>query len=948
MFIAVSSLYSLQSERDLFREAENRFLGGDYILALNLYNEFLREYPLSEHVPDIQFRKAIALYRTGKPEEAFELFRRIEQRYRSTRYFPLVPFWKGLIRFEGGDYGKAVDFFKDYLGTGTDALVEDTLLYLGIALEKTGELEEALKYLSRLMELRDPVDEQYGFTLLCSILVRSGAYTELLQRIQGVDPEAFRTDLGEKLLLYRAEGLWNTGRTEEAARQYKAILDAPPEVSAVAFQRLFSYYRKAGDDEALQDILDRAERALAGELDVLKDFWLRIGIESFKDERYETARIYLQRIWNAFEAGEVDPLVPLYLSQLYSLQGNPARGILILEEYRSAAEETNEFILFQLSGLYLTLEKWPETIDTCTAFLKDFPDSVRTGEVSYRLAFSLYRTGRLEEALERSRQALHGGTVKSERIKLLKLTAALQRKLGKEDQAMETLEEYHALNPSDLDAAIQIAEIAFKRHEYDIVLEHASAAVGEPGKRGLLADYLTGLSLVTRKKYSEALTRLEDITHDAAVESGVEDVYPYALFYRGWIHYRLVEYREALDKFEILTESYPSFGLSLEALYLAGWCSFSLEEYDKALMFFGNYGSRAPQGRKDRGLYMHAKCYAALGSYREAAAVLMPIYNEKPTSSFADDALFEHAGILEKTGNLTEAAGLYRELYYRYPESPFGEEGLFRRAEILYRQEKWHEAREAFYNVRVAYPDGSLLDAALYWGGMASLEAGEPFGAVLLWEKLIRERHNSTFRPDALLKTARVYRESGDYSKAFALYSEFLAAYPGDSRAALADRSAEELMYLLQGQEEREADLTVTINRAGGASSAEGREALIELARLYLYRGGSDREKVPELLSDVIERKDEDLERAARAQYYMGEYYYRKNDLTRAWKEFLSAATMNPEDKDLMAMSLYRAVEVAVTAGKMDEAGKLTERLKTHFPESSWAVEAGRLVEERQ
>ena len=136
---------------------------------------------------------------------------------------------------------------------------------------------------------------------------------------------------------------------------------------------------------------------------------------------------------------------------------------------------------------------------------------------------------------------------------------------------------------------------------------------------------------------------------------------------------------------------------------------------------------------------MYAKSTLADGDDAGAVIVLRQIYTEDPSSSFADDAMFEHAGILDKNDSLEEAAAMYRDLYERYPESPSGEESLFRRAEILYRLKKWHEAREAFYALRTAYPDGSLLDAALYWGGMASLKAGESYGAVLLWEKLVRE-----------------------------------------------------------------------------------------------------------------------------------------------------------------------------------------------------------------
>ncbi|MBN2051197.1 MAG: tetratricopeptide repeat protein [Spirochaetales bacterium] len=941
---AFTPLFAQESERDLFKEAENRFLSEDYVLAVKMYDEFLQRFPLSQYVPDIQFRKAVALYRIGRSEESLLLFQTIQQRYRSTRYFPLVHFWKGLIRFEAGAYDEALVYFSDFLKTGTESLLEETLLYMARAAEEMGKTEDAEKYLSRLLERQQPSEGQYAFTLYCSLLIREGRYEDALEKIRQADLEGFQREWLERVELYRAEALWNTGEQEEAALIYSRLLASAPEISSTAFRRLFSWYRLKGEEEELRDILARAESTLAGRLDILSEFWLRVGIESFKEEKHDLALVYLQRIWNALDRRVVDPLVPLYLSQLYALGSNLDRGVGILEEFRQTSVEPDEYILFQLSGLYLQKEQWIETGEICTEFLKNFPESVRAGEISYRLAFSLHRRGLTEQAVEIIRTALARGTAVDSRARLLKLGARLQQILGNPDKARELLEEYIALHPEDHSAALQIAEIAFQKREYDTVLERTGKTLEEPGKVGMLSRYLAGLSLIPKQMYPQALDRLQGITRAGASAENLEEIIPYALFYRGWIYYRTAEYGKALGEFETLVNEYPAFSLTPEALYLAGWCSFSLEEYGKALIFFGQYNGTVSGSGQDRGLYMYAKSYEATGQEDKAAVILRQLYSEKPTSEFADDALFEHAGILERSNRTDDALSLYDDLHERYPDSPFGEESYFRKAELLYRRNKWREARDAYYRLRVAYPEGNLFDAALYWGGMASLEAREPFGAVMLWEILIRDRKDSSFRPEALRKTAEVYRESGDYSKAFSLYSEFLSVYPDDPLAGEVDRASEEVMYLLQGREEEEADLTVTINRSGGASSREGREALVELARLYLYRGGTDREKVPELLAKVIEKKETDPELSARAQYYLGEYYFRKNDVSRAWREFLTAATMNPADKDLMAMALFRAFQVAKTAKKETEAKEMLERLETHFPDSSWTVEAQRLM----
>ena len=116
---------------------------------------------------------------------------------------------------------------------------------------------------------------------------------------------------------------------------------------------------------------------------------------------------------------------------------------------------------------------------------------------------------------------------------------------------------------------------------------------------------------------------------------------------------------------------------------------------------------------------------------------------------------------------------------------------------------------------------------------------------------------------------------------------------------------------------------------------------MLELARIYIYKSGSQQNQAPTLLDELIEREQDDPEIAARAHYLYGEYYYRKNDLQIAAKSFLNAVLLYPEDRDLAAQSLYKAAEMASLAGNRAEARALVERIETLFPSSQW-VEAGK------
>ena len=84
------------AENDLFAEAESRYLGKNYTAALETYDAFAAAYPLSERIADVQYRRAVCLYRLERYRDAVQLIGDIEVRYRTTRYFSFIPLWKGL------------------------------------------------------------------------------------------------------------------------------------------------------------------------------------------------------------------------------------------------------------------------------------------------------------------------------------------------------------------------------------------------------------------------------------------------------------------------------------------------------------------------------------------------------------------------------------------------------------------------------------------------------------------------------------------------------------------------------------------------------------------------------------------------------------------------------------------------------------------------------------
>jgi len=213
-----------------------------------------------------------------------------------------------------------------------------------------------------------------------------------------------------------------------------------------------------------------------------------------------------------------------------------------------------------------------------------------------------------------------------------------------------------------------------------------------------------------------------------------------------------------------------------------------------------------------------------------------------------------------------------------------------------------------------------------------------------LWEELL-DFSNSPYRSDALFRSAEIYAGEGDYREALRLYGELISNFPTVAKSLQAESRSEELRLLLLGLSDQEAQLSVTIGKEGGAKTEKGREAMVALSRLYIYESRGKQSLALKMLEDVIARQEEDPYWAAKAQFLMGEYFAREGDPLEAGKEYLKAASMNPKDRDLMAMSLYRAIDMSLQGGKRRDAESLFRQLKSYFSDSPWVEKGEDLLE---
>lgn len=952
--LVVGTAFSQSNDKQLFQEAESRFRAQDYEFALEFYTTLVKDYPLSGYVPDAQFRRAVCTFRLNRPQEALELFKQVERKYPSTRFAAFVPFWIGVIEYNNKNFKEAAYYLRNYLEMGDSSLVGQARLYLAVSENTLGNPDSAIVLLEEMLsDAESSGTDPYALILLSSLYIKQDRYADVLELTDKSDLSSLQEEQAQRLQLYRAEAYWHSGQVEEAVALYEDLLKAPPDISSIAFQRLFIYNEQIGNESVLQNVVNTAEIRLAGYPEILSEFWLRIGIETFRDGKKDLAQSYFQRIWNMGNRGEMSGLVPLYLADILFADQQRQQAIEILRSFLAVSNDQGELILFRLAGFYLETGDWNNAAIYYGEFLSNFTDSKYYSEASYLLAYSLFMSERDPEALKVISNVLQNARGGAFTVQLLRLQSLLFKRTGDAAAAIRTLREYLPLNPGDVKARMDLIKLHFQQKEYDSVISEVGKVKDDvpfsdaSSSYFLLSRYMYGLAYISRKEYENASSILDGIKLASVKEANLSIIYPFVLYYRGWAYYRTSNYEQAEKEFEELITEYPLHELQPRAAYLAGWCAFAVGEYGRAEKHFIMLSQDADAATKLKTSFMLAKSLYSQGKSEEAAILFEDIYLNNRQSDIADDALFEFAGVLASLGKIEDSVETYRQLYLEIPNSPLAEESMYKRGELLFDKGFFEQSREAFYEYRIRFPKGKLIDAALYWGGMASYEGGEAFGAVLLWEKLIEGMSDSTFRADALRRTAEIYNGSGDLKIALMYYNELIKVYPNEARAVDAERKAEVLRYLILGEGEREAELLVIID-AEGSETSGGREAMLELARIYIYKSGSKQNLAPPLLEELITRKDVDPSVAASAQYYFGEYYYRKNDLKRAANEFLETVQINPEDRDLVAQAMYRAAEMTKLAGNISEAKALIDKLEERFPSSQWAESGRKLLEEEQ
>jgi cellulose synthase operon protein C len=953
--ILLAPLNAQNDEKDLFARAEARFDAGQYSIALDLYSELLAEYPLSDYVSDVQYRRAVSMTMLGLYDDALSLFKRIETAYRGTRFIRFLPYWNGIIMYHKKEYARAIESFAAFLkNPGTDDSAAQAYYYKGLSEIGMGSNKDAALTFSDL-EKKFPAFKAMGSvrTTRMYLYLQNKEYDALFDYASRINLDTLKPADKEAILSYQGDAYIKTGAFDKAEKIFEPLFRKDSEQAYEAFVGLLAIAKSKNDFSKIEALASRAEGVFQENDPRMESVRLYLGIEYYRSGNYELAKYNLLRLWNLRNTKTIDAAVPSYLAESYIKTGDYKAAFDVYTQYGASLKAPDPRIDAGLGYVYLKQKKYKEAIDKFKAVADSGLSAITGFDPYYYLAYAYYLSGNTDEAIDITDRTIAqnkaGSTVKD----FYKLKILLLEKTKEIDKAIQASRDFSSLFPDDTQGRVELVKMLLAKKDYAGALREAQAAIA--GSKGLaksdpysffLLSYLQGLSQVGVKAYKNAADTLSSINRERLDGAKLGALYPSVLFYRAWSVYKLTDYKGASRLFLAISDQYPSSSLYAKSLYLAGWCQYSSDDFEAALKTFSTLSdSKAEPLYKERARFFKAKSLLNLKLIDEAKSVFKSIYTDTPKSSLAADALFEYAGIASGQGRAEEASASFGKIASDYAESPLAEESLYRRAESFFSGKLYAKAKSAFYDYRVKYPKGKLLDASLYWGGIASFETGEKALAVLLWEKIINELPGSSFRANALIKAAEYYSDTQEYSKSLSFYAELVSKYKAEADSANASEKAATLKYLVLGLGKKEAELLAAIDRNSADKTPEGRKAMVGLAKLYMTEFGKDKLEAAYATLQSVAAHKEDVDASSDAQYLIAEYFAQKGDYVKAGNEFVKAAVLSTNDRDRMAHSIYRAAEMMKKGGNKEDALSLVDRLEKNFPQSDWTTEGKKLVE---
>lgn len=928
----------IESETSVYKELSSYSAAGYYPGVIEKADYLEKYYPNSVFLNSALISKAEALNGLKNYSDAKQcVLRAIQSIQKNNEDYSRAYFVLGLCDYNLGLKKTALNDFHEA------ACVDNKNdFYRAKAIFESGKvLNELKEYKKARIPLESVIAEGSNYErsdynealfLLIDTYENLTEYKKAVSLFEKLNADDFSKET-YNLLEYKIAPCYEKNKNPmKAYNIYCSLIESKDGVLAVnALKGAYAVSHRNRIDFNPSEIVKKLDSNTDNFVQLLSDFWLRMGIDSYNLQNYIKAKeCFSYSKQNASEDTKI--IIKIYEEKI------KIDGCLTTSQAEQISESLKTIETAVIVSKDISIkDSYYSTLANCYAIAGDWSNCQKAynriknpdEHSSYIGAASYYKAGNYDEAEKILRKY---NSPKS----MLLYTNVLAR-LGKYDQAASIYVNLNSKSKLDNKNRFEFAKVLYCQKKWEAAYKHSKTA-DQP-----VSGYLCALCAINLGKWQEAVSALDSYIKNYASDYGYQDE---AYFYKAFAQYKLGQYQTAYKSFKnYVSRTSSNVVLNRRAYSLAAKCAVMLNDYSQAAVYAEELVKISyNDDDKHEAIIFCSEIYSDSKNYDKAIKVLSPYLYGK--SDFNLTCLYKTAQIYEKSKDFNNADVYYERTYNAFPKSKEAEESLYRRGELFYLNGEYEKAEERFNKYLTNYPGGKYCDASYYFCAECNLYIKQYNRSIMQNKYFIANYPDSIYIYGAYSNLLKAYYALENYGEALQIARVLVDEYQDQAESDGTIKRLVELEKITTGTDRRIVEKQSQYEKLGKKSTKKGRIAGTELVRLYSEFGSmKDAYNLAnELLS--LQKDSDELLYAASNAGIIAQYFKSEGQNKKAAQMFLKAAELyRSSGKDSeAASSLYSAVDSFVFEGMKADARETANLLIQLYPQTKQAKNVNKLL----
>ncbi|MFH1457882.1 MAG: tetratricopeptide repeat protein [Candidatus Omnitrophota bacterium] len=599
---------------------------------------------------------------------------------------------------------------------------------------------------------------------------------------------------------------------------------------------------------------------------------LFVAKKAFDDGFYDVSQNLLERFLIQYPRSSKTAEIHLLMGRSFFYQNRFLDALSKFEELlgQPQAKNLKDALFYWIAEVHFKGNSFNKAASFYKKIIDEFPSSSYLGASYYSLAWCYFQERKFEEALAYFKiieeRYLQESSFQDAPLKIIECLYNLKDYEGLKKKVRSYLNLYPKSAEQSPYPYFYLAEADYYLGNFQEAIEEYSSILKSSldPKAQALSKMGMAWSYLKLKKYKEAESAFLDIK-EGHLEKRSQEILRLG---EAILMVETNRVNEAKGIYEQLLSRSDDPLVLIQAYLGKADALYNLAEYHEAISVYKEALSKfspgtVPQEIMDKIHYSLSWTYLKQGEFKEAIKEFQRIVKETDDKIVKVSALCQIGDAYQDSGDYTEAQEAYSVILKDYPDNFYSDYVQYQLGLTLLKASNYEGAIMSFQALKRNFPQSKLLDDATYALGLAYFQRQDYNSSRVLFESFEQEFKDSPLKPQALYLLGTCFYNLREFAKAIEVFKNVIRLYSQDT------------------------DLV--------------QKAEYEIADCY-DQMGDEKEAVNRF--NILRSKYPDSSLTPEVMWWLGEYYYKHNELELARRYFSTLIRDFPKSP-LVADSYY-------------------------------------------